>query len=1374
MSGIVLGLFSDRHGSDRQEAEKIAGRPFQNELQACRRSRLASRISLPVRVTLFLVVVSALLIGSDAWRSMTSRQDQMDEMTVATANLARAMAQHADDTFKQADTTLVGVVERIEHDGTSPAALDRMHRLLVQLTADLPQLNGIYVYDRDGNWLANSQPVLHKSFNNADREYFVYHRSHADRGPHIGAPVKSRSTGKWIIPVSRRIDGPDGQFAGVALATIDIDFFSRFFNRLDIGRYGAVALVTDSGLMVVRRPFETRFIGKDVSNTTLFRIHRQSGETGSFVSKSSQDGVTRLNSLRSLSQYPMFAVAALAQDEILAPWYYDTAWHAAGTAVLVLMLAIFGWRLVRNANERTRVERKLAASLEARRAILDTAVNPIITLDRSGVILSLNPAGENAFGYEEDEIAGKDVRVLVSASVNELFAQYAAQFAERGVPHPKDPREIVSECELEGQRKDGSVFPIHVSTGTMLTGGERRFVCVITDMSVPIRERAELAEARDQLLLAADIAELGIWSWELSNDALRWNTRMFEIFGYEATPAEGLRFEHWLARVHEDDRASAFEKLEMAFAGEVTEKLVHLPHYRIVLPGGEIRHIQTTFTVQRDATGRPVGMTGVVHDVTEQRNIEFRLRDAKQQADAANEAKSAFLANMSHEIRTPLNAVLGMLDLVQSTGLNERQGGYILKAETAAKSLLGLLNDILDYSKIDAGKLQLDTHAFEIEPLMQDLGVVLAGNQYDKEVEVLFDISPDLPPVVIGDGMRLQQVLVNLAGNALKFTIKGQVVVSFNLLSRLEAGVRVRIAVTDSGIGISEKQITHIFEGFSQAEVSTTRRFGGTGLGLAISRRLVELMGGKLEVASQPGKGSRFWFDINLGVSDEKPATDIDLYAPRDRRLRVLVADDNGIARDVLSRTARALGWQADVVPGGVSAVKLMQAAEREHEGYDVILLDWRMPDLNGLTAARHIHEARGTRRAPAIVMITAYGHEVLAAAQESDDMPFDAFVTKPVTPRQLAQTVQRVLTGPVPQHRPALPANGRAGRLDGLTLLVVEDNPLNREVAEGLLSRDGAHVVLAESGLEGVEKVLTGTRVFDGVLMDMQMPDVDGLEATRLIRADTRFARLPIIAMTANATRADREACLAAGMNDHVGKPIDVTHLVDVLLLHTRGTPLTQTSDVSRTETAPLAADLLERKASIVGRFGGSEDLIRRALGVFTGEMERHIGELRAMAADEHMKTRAGQILHAIKGSAGTMGANTLAQKAAALEHRVNEAHEPQDQSVSPAEVDTLERLMLDSVAQLRVVFSDGAQHVHHAQEGVPLAAGEYRERLGNLLERLESSNLEAIDIAETLAPHVPSALQARFDSLLAEIEALDFVTAAASTREMLDQLTC
>jgi CheY-like chemotaxis protein len=329
--------------------------------------------------------------------------------------------------------------------------------------------------------------------------------------------------------------------------------------------------------------------------------------------------------------------------------------------------------------------------------------------------------------------------------------------------------------------------------------------------------------------------------------------------------------------------------------------------------------------------------------------------------------------------------------------------------------------------------------------------------------------------------------------------------------------------------------------------------------------------------------------------------------------------------------------------------------------------------------------------------------------------------------------------------------------------------------VAEGLLSREGAQVALAESGLEGVEKVLTGTRVFDAVLMDMQMPDVDGLEATRLIRSHGRFASLPIIAMTANATRADRDACLAAGMNDHVGKPIDVAQLVNALLAHTRASAAPESTANSHAGDEPVASELLERKESIVGRFGGSEDLIRKALGVFVSEMERHLDGLRD-EAEQGGTGRSAALLHAIKGSAGTMGAKALADTAAVLEHRVIEADDADEgqaaASVSHVDVDSLERLLLDSVARLRVVF--GSKQSAQAAGAVQMQTDEYRERLGRLLERLESSNLEALDLAETLAPHVPSALQPRFDRLLAEIEALDFVTAAASTREMLDNLTC
>ena len=505
---------------------------------------------------------------------------------------------------------------------------------------------------------------------------------------------------------------------------------------------------------------------------------------------------------------------------------------------------------------------------------------------------------------------------------------------------------------------------------------------------------------------------------------------------------------------------------------------------------------------------------------------------------------------MSHEIRTPMNAVLGMLQLARQTDLNERQRDYLDKASSAATSLLGLLNDILDYSKIEAGKLVLEMLPFELEPLMQDLAVVLSGNQGDKDVEVIFDIDPELPSAVVGDRLRLQQILINLAGNALKFTARGHVLVSLRRLAHDAHLVRLRVLVADTGIGISAEQQQRIFEGFTQAEASTSRRFGGTGLGLFICKRLVDLMGGELRVESAPGSGSRFWFDLDLDVAHDQP---LRAACPgAGEPLRLLVADDNLVAGELLERTVGALGWRADCVGSGSEAVARVQAAMAEGRRYDVVLMDWRMPDLDGLSAAQLIRQLQGDLPPPMVIMITAYGREVLADARDHSAPPFVDFLTKPVTPKQLADSVLHALHGEqgAPANPPPRPVE-RTQRLRGVRLLVVEDNALNRQVAAELLSSEGARVALADGGLAGVQQVLEASVPFDAVLMDMQMPDIDGLEATRRIRADGRFAGLPILAMTANASLADREACLAAGMNDHVAKPIDKERLVLCLLGH-------------------------------------------------------------------------------------------------------------------------------------------------------------------------------------------------------------------------------
>ena len=322
------------------------------------------RSSITLRAVAFVVAVCMSLIVIDGWRSWNGRAIELRQTEVAASNLVRATAQQADDTIKEADTALIGIVERIEHDGTGPAALARIHTVLTQQAAELGQLNGLFVYDEKGRWIADSQAVL-LNLNNSDREYFIFHRTHTDRGPHIGIPVISRSTGKWIIPVSRRIDHADGSFAGVALATIDVDFFSRFYASLDIGNAGAIALISESGVMLVRRPLANGFVGKNVSETGLFRDYVARGPVGTRLTRSSQDGVTRIFSFRRLTRYPLFVAAALSKDEVLSGWWSDTLWHSGGVIFLVLVVAFFGWRLIQQIEFRTKAETEVVRARDA-------------------------------------------------------------------------------------------------------------------------------------------------------------------------------------------------------------------------------------------------------------------------------------------------------------------------------------------------------------------------------------------------------------------------------------------------------------------------------------------------------------------------------------------------------------------------------------------------------------------------------------------------------------------------------------------------------------------------------------------------------------------------------------------------------------------------------------------------------------------------------------------------------------------------------------------------------------------------------------------------------------------------------------------------
>ncbi len=523
------------------------------------------------------------------------------------------------------------------------------------------------------------------------------------------------------------------------------------------------------------------------------------------------------------------------------------------------------------------------------------------------------------------------------------------------------------------------------------------------------------------------------------------------------------------------------------------------------------------------------------------------LENARNEADSANRAKSSFLANMSHELRTPMSAVLGMLNLLQKTTLTRQQLDYASKSEAAAKSLLSLLNDILDLSKVEAGKLTLDPVPFRMDRLISELSLILSANVGGKNVEVLFDVDAALPKVVLGDSLRLKQVLTNLGGNAVKFTSDGHVVVGMKLLEKEAQRVEIEFSVRDTGIGIALEHQSRIFGVYSQAEISTTRRFGGTGLGLSISRRLVELMGGELKFESELGVGSKFHFRLTLPVVVDIPPELVVPVQIDPKTLTALVVDDSAVACDLTVAMLRAEGVQVDCAHNGHEAVQMIQTRLREGlSAFQVIFLDWKMQDMDGWETARQIRDMQRTSALAAslLIMVTANSREMLSQRTEQEQGMIDGFLAKPVSASMLLDAVVRSRSSGAKESQ----VGSSQRRLEGMRILVVEDNLVNQQVADELLSSEGALVSLAANGQLGVESVAAADPQFDVVLMDIQMPVLDGYGATQVIRHELGLTRLPVIAMSANVMASDRAACLAIGMTDHVGKPFELAPLVTLL----------------------------------------------------------------------------------------------------------------------------------------------------------------------------------------------------------------------------------
>jgi PAS domain S-box-containing protein len=986
---------------------------------------------------------------------------------------------------------------------------------------------------------------------------------------------------------------------------------------------------------------------------------------------------------------------------------------------MIILATFIKWNrtLSKEVTERKLVENALKESRASARGLLDATRESLFLLDSQATILAVNATAAQRFNKMPAEITGINFFDLLPINVREARRTYFDQVMQTGQP-----------VDFEAVRDDfifqTRFYPVKDKSDTLV--GVAIFAQDVTDQK---QAEEALREGERNMRIVFENSPLGMIHFRSDGTIVNCNDNFVQLMGSSRDNLIGFN----TVKHAKDEKMR--ETLQQALSGERSE---YEGNYESVT-GDTTTPLRIVFNpTEPEKSASEVIAT--LEDISERKRMEQELVEAKITAVDANKAKGDFLANMSHEIRTPMNAVIGMSHLALKTELTPKQQDYLNKIQSSANSLLGIINDILDFSKIEAGKLDMEAVDFNLDDVLDNLANLVTVKAQEKEnLEVLFATAKDVPRFLVGDALRLGQVLINLANNAVKFTESGEIVVTSELVQQEQDEVTLKLSVSDTGIGLTAEQVSKLFQSFTQADTSTTRKYGGTGLGLTISKRLVEMMGGEIWVESEPGQGTTFSFTAKFGRGTEK---EIDRpKAPPDLKgMKVLVVDDNATSRDIFQEMLESFTFEVTLAASGEEGLDEFERAVGNRP-FELVVMDWKLPGIDGFEASRRIKQTPKSSATPAVIMVTAYGREEMIQLGEAEGL--EGFLIKPVNPSILFDTIMQIF-GKEEGRRPDV-SHGKdqdaeaLKAIGGAHILLVEDNEINQQVAEEILAGGGLKVSIANNGLEALNLVKEND--YDAVLMDVQMPVMDGYTATRKIREwesgmrnsefgmrnnigkksdlkseirdpKSEIKGLPIIAMTAHAMAGDYEKSLEAGMVGHVTKPIDPEHLFATLIKWIQprdltpgtSTPATDIGDKSAlaaAATAPMpgstsAVDEGEFPASLPGfdldeglkRLQGNRLLYKKLLLNFAGSYANTPRDIR-QALDSADYENAHQLVHSLKGVAANLAAGRLLKATVELEKLVKHADPnapPEPESIE-SRLDVLKGALDQTLAAIKTL---------------------------------------------------------------------------------------